>query len=396
MAVMHLANPNQQPARFSFRPGVGPAGDVLVMLLLRGGMDGLHAVPPHGDEQFGKIRRKHALVQPGRSGGIIDLDGFYGLHPDLAPLEELYRERSLAIVHACGSPDHTLSHFEATITLERGVDDGSSVGSGWLSRHLHTSGSSNTSPIRGLALSRIMPALLAGAPNAIAMPSVADFRLNLPAGWEPNFTRELAALYAETDSQESDAGLASVRLFRDLAKIRAERSRSRNGADYPDHSLGRNFSELAQLIRAEVGLEVAVLELGGWDTHLGQVPQMSRQMNSLSASLLAFARDLGDLMKRVVVVAISEFGRRVYENSAEGTDHGRGTAMFILGGGIRGGRVYGSWPGLARDQLDGDGNLHITTDYRHVLAEIVERRLLNPQVQHAFPEFAAKCIDVCI
>lgn len=387
MALNTVAQPKPQHSQLVFRPGEAPPGDILVLLLLRGGMDGLHTVPPHADPQFGGIRRKLTLPPPERTGGIIDLDGFFGLHPLLAPLAELYREQSLAIVHACGSPDQTLSHFEATRTLERGVSDGNSIGSGWLTRHLKTHQTNNRSPMRAVAFSQIMPAALIGAPNSIALPSLSQFRFDLPPDWDPNFGDALQDLYTASGDAASRAGTASLRLVSELKKLRVDQYTPDHGAVYPGDLLGRTTSEVAQLIRAEVGLEVAVVELGGWDTHLGQVPNMAMLMTSLAGSLQALVRDLGTHMKRVVVVAISEFGRRVAENAAQGTDHGRGTAMFVLGGGIRGGRVYGQWPGLRRDQLDSHGNLQVTTDYRHVLAEIVDRRLMSRQLSQVFPGF---------
>ena len=386
MAVIDVPE-QKQPLKLVFRPGAGPAGDTLVLLLLRGGMDGLHTVPPHADPDFSGIRNKLALPPPDRRGGIIDLDGFYGLHSELAPLANLYCDRTLAIVHACGSPDQTLSHFEASKTLERGVSDGNTIGSGWLSRHLNTCNTGNKSLLRAIAFSKVMPAALTGAPHAVAIPSISEFRLEVSAGWESGFNRGLKELYGDTGDPALDAGRDTLQLLVDLKKLQSSQYRPQGGAVYPKDPLGGNLRELAQLIRAEIGVEAAVVELGGWDTHLGQLPQMSSLMTSLSGALYAFVRDLGDRMRNVVVVAISEFGRRISENSAQGTDHGRGTAMFVLGGGVRGGHVYGRWPGLHPEQRDRDGNLQVTTDYRHILAEIVERRLRNRRTAQVFPDF---------
>jgi uncharacterized protein (DUF1501 family) len=379
-----------------FRPEAEPAGDILVVVMLRGGMDGLHTVPPHGDGQLPALRPtlSQGGTSPGSAGRMIDLDGFYGLHSDLAPLERLYRDRTLAIVHACGSPDRSMSHFEAAKTIERGVSDGNSVGSGWLSRHLISHRTGSTSPLRGVSLSQVLPYVLTGAPNSIALPSASRFRFEPPPRWEPAFTRSLQALYAVHDDDASRAGQASFRLLRDLQKLSLGGSRASTNADYPEGALGRNLRDLAQLIRADVGLEVAVVESGGWDTHLAQAPQLSALMTALGRSLPAFVADLGERMQRVTVVVLSEFGRRACENSARGTDHGWATALFLLGGGIRGGRVYGHWPGLGREQLDANGNLQVTTDYRHVLAEIVERRLKNRHLDQVFPRFTPQFLDV--
>lgn len=382
--------------RLVFRPEAEPVGDVLVVVFLRGGMDGLHTVPPHGDGQLSALRPTLSQegTSPGRAGGTIDLDGFYGLHPALAPLERLYRDGTLAIVHACGSPDRSMSHFEAAKTIERGVNDGNSVGNGWLSRHLISHRTGSTSPLRGVSLTQVLPYALAGAPNAMALPSASHFRFEPPPNWGPAFTQSLQALYAVHDDDASRAGRASFRLLRDLQKVSLNGSAANTKAEYPENSLGRNLRELAQLIRADVGLEVAVVESGGWDTHLAQAPALSVLMTALGQSLPAFVADLGERMQRVTVVVMSEFGRRAHENSALGTDHGWATALFLLGGSIRGGRVYGRWPGLGREQLDANGNLPVTTDYRHVLAEIVERRLKNRRLDQVFPGFTPQFLGV--
>ena len=384
-----MAPRSTTPVRLVFRPETGPPGDVLVLLLLRGGMDGLHVVPPHADAQFESLRGAVSYSDRDPAGGIINLDGFYGLHPSLAHLEPLYREGSLAIVHACGSPDRTLSHFEASKTIERGASSAHSIGSGWLGRHLTSHLNSNQSPMRAVSFSPVLPDALVGGAHSIAIQSLSDFRFAPPANWGPSFSVALNAMYALHDDRASQAGRDSFRLMRDIEKLSRNLSSRKSKAGYPAGTLGRNFSELAELIRGEVGLEVAVVEYGGWDTHVNQAPRLSSLMTELATALNAFSRDLRERMKKVTVVAMSEFGRRVHENSAQGTDHGWGTAMFLLGGSIRGGRVHGTWPGLARDQLDPNGNLRVTTDYRHVLAELVEKRLRNQHVSQVFPSFSA-------
>ncbi len=375
-----------------FRPETGPRGDVLVSLFLRGGMDGLHAVPPHADEQLRRQRPTLALHDAGKPGGVIDLDGFYGLHPELAPLAELFRERRLAIVHACGSPDRTLSHFEAMQTLERGVDDGNSVASGWISRHLAGTQERGASPLRALAFGDVLPKSLQGSASATAVRSLTEFRLPVPEPWT-QFRNTLAALYGGADPAAAP-GRETLRLLNCLERLDPGAYRPEGGAAYPKTELGRRMAQVAQLIKAEVGLEIAALDLGGWDSHVAQDTLLTPLLRELARALHAFHADLGPRMERVTVVAMTEFGRRVHENSGLGTDHGRAGALFLLGGGIRGGRVYGSWPGLHDGQLDGDGDLRVTTDFRSVLGEVVRRRLGNERLEQVFPGFAGPFLNV--
>lgn len=383
----------QMPAhRLAFRPEVGPRGDVLVTIFLRGGMDGVHAVPPHGDPQFRAQRPTLAPPDPGKPGGIVDLNGQFGLHAELAPLSELYRARRLAVVHACGSPDRTLSHFEAMQTMERGVDDGNSVASGWISRHLASTDGHSSSPLRALAFGDVLPKSLQGSTSAMAVRSLSEFRLPVPDGWS-GFRSTLSALYGGEDAANT-AGRETLRLLGSLEKLDPNQYKPEAGAVYPKTDLGRRMSQVAQLIKAEVGLEIAALDLGGWDAHVAQETLMVPLMRELAGAMHAFHSDLGERMRRVTVVAMTEFGRRVHENSGLGTDHGRASAMFLLGGSVRGGQVYGTWPGLADGQLDHDGDLRVTTDYRQILGEIVERRLGNQNLAQVFPGFTPSYLNV--
>jgi uncharacterized protein (DUF1501 family) len=393
MAVTEMAPPKSSSAAEAFAPE-GPPGDVLVVLLLRGGWDGLCVAAPLGDPDFGRVRRRLIVPEPGARDGGVALDGFFGLPPELRPLEDFYRQELLAIVPACGSPDTTLSHFEAAKTLERGVDDVASQSSGWLSRYFLSLKSGTDSPLRAISLSRTTPEILAAAPGAMAVPSLADYRLRLPPYW-PGFLSLLSHAYAAGDSPELIAGRDTLRLMSDLQRLRTSSSSRRPSALYPDTAFGRQLRELAQLIRAELGLEAAVVEFGGWDTHFGQAERMSALLKELGLALAAFAHDLGDSLERTVIIGLSEFGRRVHENSAGGTDHGRGTTLLALGGGLRGGRVYGRWPGLGREMLDDNGNLRVTTDYRHVVAEILQRRLNAPDLSEVFPGFEPDFLGLC-
>jgi uncharacterized protein (DUF1501 family) len=379
-----------RPARLLFRPEDGPAGDALVTIFLRGGMDGLHTVPPYADPAYRAQRPTLAVAEPGRAGGAADLDGFFGLHPAMAPLAEVFQARRLAVVHASGSPDTTLSHFEAMQTMERGVADGNSTASGWIARHLASLENGNDSPLRAIAFGDVLPKSLQGSLHASAVRSLSEFRLALPDGWGEEFRGLLAGLYAGGSDPARAAGRGALELLHSLEKLDPEKYSPEGAAAYPDGEFGRGLRQVAQLLKAEVGLEVAAVDLGGWDSHVAQGALMEGLMRQLAQGLHAFHADLGDRLRQVTVVAMSEFGRRVNENGGLGTDHGRATAMFVMGGGIRGGKVYGQWPGLAAERLDRDGNLRVTTDYRDVLAELVERRLRNPDITRVFPAYSPR------
>ncbi len=380
--------------RFLFNPGVGARGDVLIAVFLRGAMDGLHTVPPHADPAYRKQRPTLALPEPGKPNGVVDLDGFFGLHPLLAPLRELFAARRLAIVHASGSPDTTLSHFEAMQTMERGVSDGNSTATGWISRHLASLANGNGSPIRAIAFGDVLPKSMQGSLGASAVRSLSEFRLSAPPEWGAGFHHALAGLYAGGTDPARAAGRSTLTLLKSLGKLDPEQYAPEGGAKYPEGDFGRGLRQTAQLIKADLGLEIASVDLGGWDSHVAQPTLLEGLMPQLAQGLHALDSDLGDRMRRVTLVAMSEFGRRVHENSGLGTDHGRATAMFLLGGGIRGGKVYGTWPGLETERLDRDGNLRVTTDYRDLLGEIVERRLRNPQVGKVFPDYTPRYLGL--
>lgn len=383
-------------SRMLFRPETERRGDVLITIFLRGGMDGLHTVPPHADPAYHRHRATLAVSDPGTSGGCLDLNGYFGLHPTLAPLHDLYRAGRLAVVHASGSPDQTLSHFEAMQTMERGVSDGSDTASGWISRHLASLDTGNTSPMRAVAFGDVLPKSLQGILTATAIRSLLEVRLAVPEGWSGEFRQILAGMYAPGDDPVRAGGRGTLGLLRSLEKLDPATYRPDGGATYPEGELGQGLRQTAQLIKADVGLEVAALDLGGWDSHVAQGALLEGLMKQLGQGLHALNSDLGDRMRRVTVIAMSEFGRRVHENSGLGTDHGRATAMFLLGGGIRGGKVYGEWPGLAADRLDRDGNLRVTTDYRDILGEVVSRRLGNTSLNQVFPKYEPRFLGLTV
>jgi uncharacterized protein (DUF1501 family) len=348
-------------------------GNVLVTLFLRGGMDGLSMIVPHGDDGYHKARPSIGLGVPKR-GAVRDLDGFFGLHPALAPLEGLYKDGALAPIHAIGSLDQSRSHFEAMALMERGAaSDPAAIPSGWLARHLQASPTKHASPLRAVAFDTTLPDILRGATNASTIRSLEDIKLA-----KPSLHGALARLYAHGDDPVQVAGRETLAVLRTLDKLDPARYRPENGALYPDSALGKGLQQTALLIKADVGVEVACLDRGGWDTHVAQggaTGWLSTQLDDVARSLAAFAADLGRSLDGVTVVVMTEFGRRVAENSGLGTDHGRASSWLLLGGGVSGGRVFARWPGCAPDKLEAPGDLKVTTDYRDVLSELVTKRL---------------------
>lgn len=372
----------------------GHDGHVVVVIFLRGGMDGLNVVAPYAEDAYYRGRPTVAIASPKdrRSAGrdrLIDLDGFFGLHPKLSPLFPMFEAGELALVHAVGSGDQTRSHFEAMASMERGLNSGSGGAAGWLGRYLANNPTANTSPLRALALGAVMPDSLRGATEAISVPSLDEFRLLVPKGLgrEDDVVRLLEREYRAGNDPMAHAGRETLKVLKTLREMTDRKPKPENGAAYPDSDLGQGLRQVAALMRANVGLQIACLDRGGWDTHVAQGGSTGLQANlvdDLGRSLAAFRKDLGSQWSRMTVVAMTEFGRRVNENSGLGTDHGRGSAMFVMGGKVRGGRVVAEWPGLEPAQTE-DGDLRVTTDYRQVLAEITERRLRARSVGTVFP-----------
>jgi uncharacterized protein (DUF1501 family) len=366
-----------------------PRGDILICIFLRGGMDGLSAVVPY--TEAGYHDRRPTIAVPDHA--VLDLDGQFGLHPVMAPLLGIWQEGHLAIVHAAGSPDPTRSHFDAMDYMERGTPGEKRLTTGWIGRHLQTLATENQSPFRAVGIGAMLQASLRGPVPALALRSIAEFHLR---GREEEIAEVQAALeqlYILGDgadsalAQQATQAFDAIKLLEDADPLQYE---PQHGAVYPEDEFGLGLRQVAQLIRAEVGLEVACIDAGGWDTHetMGEYDEgrMASLLENRAAALSAFYTDLQDEMERVCVVTMSEFGRRVQENGSRGTDHGHGNCMFLMGGGIRGGRVYARWPGLAEEQLD-RGDLAVTTDFRDVLAEIVQVRLGNDALAEVFPNY---------
>lgn len=382
-------------------PHKGPAGDTLVCIFLRGGADGLNMIVPHGDEQYYAHRPYLGIPRPddnkAENGRTLDLDGFFGLHPALADLHPIYNAGHLAFVHATGSPDETRSHFEAMDLMERGAAENGDY-TGWLSRHLATLDTGNNSALRAVGLGDMLPASLTGAVSATALQSIAEYHLAGQDERVGEMTALLNALYSQRNDLLTGAAAQTFASIEVLSRIDTERYQPA-GRAYAENEFGQAMRVVAQLIKADVGVEVACVDLGGWDTHVAQGNVEGAQaslMAELAAGLAAFYEDLPDQIGSVTVVVMSEFGRRVQENGGLGTDHGHGNMMMALGGGINGRQVFAQWPGLHDEQLAGPGDLAITTDYRDVLGDIIAKRLNNPKLADIFPGYVVNEVGVAV
>src|SRR3954471_984686 len=359
----------------------------LIAIFQRGAVDGLSVVVPFGEREYYRARPSIAIARPGGADGAVDLDGFFGLNPRLAPLKPLWDRRERAVVHACGSPDATRSHFDAQDYMESATPGVKSTGDGWLNRYLQAPRAQQDSAFRAVALTAQLPRMLQGTAPALAMSQIAAFGVRdyaASASFEEQYQAAADRILNGTGREAFDA-------MKTLKAADPSRYQPEHGADYPRSAFGQALRQIAQLTKADVGLEVAFAEVGGWDTHVGQGAaqgQLATRLDDFGRSLAALVTDLGDRMADTVVLTMSEFGRAVNENGNRGTDHGHGNVMTIVGGGVRGGRVYGRWPGLAREQRYDGRDLAVTTDFRDVFAEVVVRHLGLADANSVFPGYA--------
>lgn len=366
---------------------------VLITIFQRGAVDGLNMIVPFGEREYYSSRPTIAIAQPGRdSQSALDLDGFFGLHPRLAPLKPLYDARQMAIVHACGSPDGTRSHFDAQDYMETATPGVKSTPDGWLNRYLHAKEHQAQTPFRAVALAPQLPRALQGLAPALAIGQIDRFGIRAGQASEmvqSSFESEYAAA---ADRVLHSTGREAFDAIRMLKQADPSRYPPENGAEYPRSAYGDALRQIAQLVKANVGLEVAFAESGNWDHHVNEgaaVGQLAARLDDFARGIAALVRDLGDRMQDVVILTMSEFGRAVAENGNRGTDHGHGNAMMVMGGGIKGGRVYGRWPGLAREQRYDGRDLAVTTDFRAVFSEVVRGHLGLTDTRAVFPRFAA-------
>ncbi|MBK8025523.1 MAG: DUF1501 domain-containing protein [Chloroflexi bacterium] len=395
-AAAQSALPAWMP-RYAFAPHhQGTRGDVLISVFLRGGADSLNIVVPHGEEAYYTARPKLAIPRPDAGGSdpkVVDIDGFFGLHPSMAALLPIMQAGALAAIHAAGSPHDTRSHFEAMDYMERGTPGEYGISTGWIGRHLATLNNGSTSPLRAIGFGVAAPAALAGPISPVALQSIVDYHLGGDAASAARMLESINRLYALDTGSLVESARATRDAIDVLAAVHYAQYQPRNGAEYPQSEFALALRQTAALIRADVGLEAACIDLGGWDTHVNQggaEGQQARLLGQLAEGLAAFHADMGPDLARVSVVVMSEFGRRVQENSGGGTDHGHGGAMLILSGGLARGGVIADWPGMEPDLLDRGEDLAITTDYRDVLAELIALRLRNPALAEIFPNHTVR------
>jgi uncharacterized protein (DUF1501 family) len=361
----------------------------LVVIFQRGAADGLNIVVPHAESSYYSMRPTIAIPRQ----NVIDLDGFFGLHPSLSAFQPLWKDGHLAIVHAAGSPDTTRSHFDAQDYMESGTPGRKSTEDGWLNRALHVNGTGrqHESPFRAVAMGGRVPRILAGSEPAVAMDNINSFGVGGRNPGAAPIANTFESMYAQSvDSVLHGTGQETFDAVRMLKSADPERYTPAAGANYARGPLGQALRQTAQLIKADLGVEVAFADVGGWDTHVNQggtQGQLAQRLSDFSQSIASFWTDLGPLADTTVLVTMSEFGRTARENGNRGTDHGHANVMFVLGGPVKGGHVYGKWPGLSPDRLYEGRDLALTTDFRRVLGEGVYRHLGNRNLDAVFPGF---------
>lgn len=365
----------------------------LIAIFQRGAVDGLNMVVPFGESSYYASRPSIAIPKPesGNADAAINLNGFFGLHPSMRSFKPLWDSKHLAIIHASGSPDNTRSHFDAQDYMESATPGLKSTSDGWLNRYLQSKQDPDRSSFRAVSMTRTMPRVLQGRAPAVAMSNLSDFAIrggkasaNLQGGFE--------AIYAtETNDALAGMGRETFEAVNYLKKVNPAQYQPENGAQYPRNQFGNSLLQIAQLIKAGVGLEVAFADIDGWDTHVNQGNsrgQLGNLLQRFSSGIAALYQDLGQRMDDVVVLTMSEFGRTVRENGNRGTDHGHANAMFVMGNSVRGGKVYGRWPGLKNDQLYEGRDLALTTDFRDVFGEVASRHLGSTNTQSIFPGYS--------
>jgi uncharacterized protein (DUF1501 family) len=361
-------------------------GKRLVVIFQRGAADGLNIVVPYREKNYYAMRPSIAIPQ----NQVLDLDGFFGLHPSMAAFKPLYDQGHLAIVHAAGSPDTTRSHFDAQDYMESGTPGVKSTDDGWLNRALQAEDARRLqqhTAFRALALGADVPRTLAGKIPAIALSNVGNFTVGARGAAPSPAASAFEAMYGTSGDRIFHA--TGEETFDAVKMLRAANpAQYKPAVDYPTSEFGNSMKQIAQLLKANLGVEAAFTDVNGWDTHQNQGSvngQLSDRLRDFSTTIAAFWRDMGDDAANITLVTMSEFGRTAHENGTGGTDHGHANAMFVLGAGVKGGKVYGRWPGLANEQLNEGRDLALTTDYRQVLGEVVTRTIGANNLDLVFP-----------
>ncbi|NOT09383.1 MAG: DUF1501 domain-containing protein [Gemmatimonadales bacterium] len=378
-------------AAYALNASTGPAAGkrTLVCLFQRGAVDGLNMIVPHGDAQYYRERPRIAIPR----NKVVDLDGHFGLHPALAPLKPFWDAGSLAAVHAVGSPDGTRSHFDAQDYMESGTPGRKSTTDGWANRYCQNAREHTDTPFRAVAFGPQLPRIMAGTAPSLAIDDLRSFGVGgrNPGRGGDKLTRAFEALYEgaatgllATSAEESFEAIRMLKTANPASLSPAA------GAAYPRGRLGQSLSQIAQLIKADMGVEIAFADLSGWDTHVNQgndQGQLAQRLTELGQALAAFATDLGERMSEVCVLTMSEFGRTVRENGTGGTDHGHGTAMLVLGGTVNGKQIAGRWPGLDPAARYEGRDVAVTTDFRDLFREILTRHLGARDLSAVFPGY---------
>ena len=380
-------------------------GKVLICLFQRGAADALNVVVPHGEAAYYRLRPSIAVPRPtlATQSSAVDLDGFFGLHPSLAPLKPLWTQGILAPVHAVGSPSSTRSHFDAQDYMESGTPDAKGTRDGWLNRYLATKGTcedcskggvgngnrnGRETLFRAVSMTQQTPRILMGPAVSVAMNSIEEFAIRADGAGAANVEAMYAAGGSDVVHAAGGEMLEAMKILRSANPLQYQ---PRNGAEYPRSPFGQRLREIAQLIKADVGVEIAFADVGGWDTHVNQggaTGQLALRLDDFAKAISALVTDLGDRMVDVAILTMSEFGRTARQNGNGGTDHGHAGCLFVIGGSVKGGKVHGKWPGLEPEQLNEGRDLALTTDFRSVFGEVVRKHLGASALDRVFPGFA--------
>ena len=366
----------------------------LIAIFQRGAVDGLNMVVPFGERNYYDLRPSIAIPKPesGSAEAAINLDGFFGLHPALGSLKPLWDSKRLGIVHAVGSPDNTRSHFDAQDYMESATPGVKSTADGWLNRYLQSKADPARSLFRAVSLTQTMPRILQGKAPTLAISNLADFTIRAGRS-SASVQGGFEAIYDQTVNDVlGGTGRETFEAVNYLKQVNPSQYQPENGAQYPRSPFGNSLLQISQLIKAGVGLEVAFTDIGGWDTHVNEGNsrgQLAQRLQDFSGGISALATDLGQRMDDVVILTMSEFGRTVRENGNRGTDHGHANAMFVVGNGVRGGKIYGQWPGLKSEQLYEGRDLALTTDFRDIFGEVAKKHLGTENLQAVFPGYTA-------
>jgi uncharacterized protein (DUF1501 family) len=369
---------------------------ILVTIFQRGGMDGMMAVAPYTDKHLQAWRPRLALPAPNTGAeALLELDGYFGLHPAFQPLRPLFEQKCLAIVHGVGSPEPTRSHFDQQDYMETGTPGKKGTPDGWLNRLSKKLGK-QASPFRAVAMTSVLPRSLYGEAPALAIPNLADFGLKSPGTMQMAMAagQGFEALYEQTSQQMlREVGQESFEAIKILQKLDVKNYHPRQGAEYPRSPLGNSLKQIAQLIKADVGVEIAFAESNGWDTHVQQGTTrglFAQRARDLAQAIAAFWKDVEPYQDRIVLMTMTEFGRTLAENGSGGTDHGRASCLFVLGTAVNGGKVHGSVPTLAAENLEDGRDLPVTTDFRAVFAEVAGKHFGISDAKTLFPGWEGK------